>query len=284
MVPASFDLIVSAPDHNAGVIAQALDLVDRLLPDVFLEGNVAWNHVSTEHEFLPDHDPEFVADIVEIIGLVVAAAPLTDHIHVRVASRLENVAVNFRSDAIGEAIEGDYISALGEHRNAVDHELETLAPLIGSATQLYGTQSSFCFGMRRGIASDADCSGETVTVLGSIANRKPEFWRGNAQGKRNMIDAGVELQSLGSVGGLRSGHFIMSQRESCCCRLGGVDIKLGCDVGQVTCNSVLVDMEVIDAKRVPGFKPHRLPNALGHITRSPIPAVVVRSFAGVGRG
>jgi hypothetical protein len=41
MMPTGFDFIVAAPDHDAGMIAQALDLVDRLLPDVFLKGRTS---------------------------------------------------------------------------------------------------------------------------------------------------------------------------------------------------------------------------------------------------
>ena len=90
--PAGFYFIISAPDHNAGMIAQALDLVDRFLPDVFLEGYVTRNHVAAEHEFLPNHDAELVADVVKIVRLVISAAPLTNHVHVRVAGGLQNVA------------------------------------------------------------------------------------------------------------------------------------------------------------------------------------------------
>src|ERR1022692_1748600 len=89
VMPASFDLIVSAPDDDAGMIPQALNLVDSLLPDVFLEGGVARNHVASEHEFLPNHNAEFIANIVEIIGLVVTATPFPNHVHVSVASGLE---------------------------------------------------------------------------------------------------------------------------------------------------------------------------------------------------
>src|ERR1700722_12422816 len=37
VIPSSFNFIISTPDHDAGMIAQALDLADPLLPDVFLE-------------------------------------------------------------------------------------------------------------------------------------------------------------------------------------------------------------------------------------------------------
>ena len=67
------------------MIAQAFDLVDGFLLHIVLERGAARTHIPAEHEFLPHHDPQFIADIVKIIRLVDAAAPLAHHVHVRVA-------------------------------------------------------------------------------------------------------------------------------------------------------------------------------------------------------
>src|SRR5579863_7149965 len=123
------------------MIAQALDLVDGLLPYIFLKGNVAWNHIAAEHEFLPHHDAQFIADIVKVAGLVVTASPFTDHIHVRISRILENLAMNLGRDAIGKTVERNYVGAFAEDRNSIDYKLKTLAPLIGNAAQFYRTQA-----------------------------------------------------------------------------------------------------------------------------------------------
>src|ERR1700736_4782662 len=121
------------------MIAQTLDLLDRFLPDVYLERNVAGNHVAAEREFLPDHNSQLIADIVEIVGFVVAAAPFANHVHVRVASGLKDLAMNLRCDSVGKAVEGNDIGTFRVHGDAVYHELETLSPLIGGTVQLHRT-------------------------------------------------------------------------------------------------------------------------------------------------
>ena len=49
-------------------------------------------------------------------------------------------------------------------------------------------------------------------------------------------------------------------------------------------DSLLLDMKVFDAQRVPGLQPYRLPNAFSHVARSPIPAILIRRLARVRRG
>ena len=118
------------------MVAESLDLVNRLLSNIFLEGYVPGNHVPAEHEFLPNHDAEFIADIVEIIGLIVTSAPFTNHIHVRVASGLEYVAMYLRSYTVRKAVKRNNIRAFAKYRNAIYNKLETLPPLIGNAAEL----------------------------------------------------------------------------------------------------------------------------------------------------
>src|SRR5271154_4734438 len=155
-MPSGFNFIVAAPDHDARMIPQPLDLIDGFLPHIFLKGNVARNHVASEHEFLPNHNAEFIADIVEIVGLVVTAAPLANHVHVRVAGGLKNLAMNLRSYAVRKTVERNHVGTLAEDRDAIHDELETLAPLIGSAAQFHGTQSCFRFGVSGRFAANPD--------------------------------------------------------------------------------------------------------------------------------
>ena len=95
------------------MVAQAPHLVLGLGLDVQLEGVGARLPVVAEHEVLPDHDAQLVADRVELVGLVVAAAPVADHVHVGVARRLQDAAVVGRGHAIGEAVEGNHVRAFG---------------------------------------------------------------------------------------------------------------------------------------------------------------------------
>ena len=127
--------VVAAPDHDAGMIAQASKLVLRFGGDVLLERIGARLPVVAEHEILPDHDAEPVAHVVELIGFVVAAAPVPDHVHVGVHGGLEHLSILFGGNAGGETVERDDIRAFPEDRDAVDRKLEGAAPLVGIAAQ-----------------------------------------------------------------------------------------------------------------------------------------------------
>ena len=125
------------------MVAQAANLLCGFLGDVELPVVGAGLPVVAEHEVLPDHDAELVAQVVELVGFVVAAAPMADHVHVGVDGRLQDLAVLLRGDAGGEAVEGNDVGAFAEHRDAVDDELEGASPLVGLATQDDGTQAGF---------------------------------------------------------------------------------------------------------------------------------------------
>jgi len=87
-LPARFDLVVAAPEHDAGMIAEALYLLDGLFAHVLLKRQVTGHHVAAEHELLPNHKAQLVADVVEVVALVNAAAPLAHHVHVGIARGL----------------------------------------------------------------------------------------------------------------------------------------------------------------------------------------------------
>src|SRR4029077_18632683 len=107
------------------MIAQALHLLDHLLPDILLKGRISRDHGSSEHEILPDHDAQFIADVIEVVRLVVATAPVPDHVHVSISRRLQNLPMLRRRDASWEAVEWNYIRALGKDRNPIHHKGKT---------------------------------------------------------------------------------------------------------------------------------------------------------------
>src|SRR5579872_1051208 len=125
------------------MIAQTLDLFDGLFMNILLKGNIARNHIAAKSEFLPDHNAEVIADVVEIVRFVVDATPFANHVHVRIASVLKDFAVDLRSDTVGKTVEGNNVSTFGVNFDAVYQELETLPPLIGDAPQLYRAQTGF---------------------------------------------------------------------------------------------------------------------------------------------
>src|SRR5258708_15538968 len=139
--PARFHFVVAAPQSDAGMIAQSLHLFGHFCAHVLLEGEVSGNHGTAEHEVLPNHDAKLVADVVKVVRFVVAAAPVTDHVHMGVARRLKNLPMLRRRNASHETVERNYVRALGEDGYAIHDERNTLAPLIWLAAQFEGTQT-----------------------------------------------------------------------------------------------------------------------------------------------
>src|SRR6185437_13340121 len=121
------DLVISAPHDDARMIAQALHLIDGLLAHVVEKFCITRIHVAAEHEILPDDQAQLVADVVEVVILVNASAPFTDHVHIGIASRLENIAISGFGDSRGKAVEGNYIGSFSEYGNTVDDEFHAAA-------------------------------------------------------------------------------------------------------------------------------------------------------------
>ncbi len=147
VAPSGFDFVVAAPERDARMVAETLHLLSGFLADVFLEGEVAGNHGAAEHEVLPDHDAEFVADVVKVVGFVIAAAPVADHVHVRVLGGLEDLTMLGGSYAGRKAVEGNDVGTFAEDGNAVDDEGKALAPLVVYAAQFDGAETGAEFGV-----------------------------------------------------------------------------------------------------------------------------------------
>src|SRR5205085_6578856 len=99
VLPGGLDLVVAAPDDDARMIPQTLDVIRGLGADVVQESLVARIHAAREHELLPDEQAKLVAEAVELVRLVDAAAPDAQHVHVRVPRGFEELAVSLRRDA-----------------------------------------------------------------------------------------------------------------------------------------------------------------------------------------
>ena len=85
-----FQLVVPAPAGQAGMVAQALGVVDHLVPDVLPKCLVP-NGIrpTAEQHVLPDEEPQLVAEVVKHVVRKVAPAPHPEHIHVHRRRGLE---------------------------------------------------------------------------------------------------------------------------------------------------------------------------------------------------
>src|SRR5215468_2751867 len=118
------------------MISQALELIGGFMTNIVQKLSISRMHVAAEHEVLPDNQPEFVADVVEVIALVDSASPFADHVHIRVPGCLQNVPISFRSYPRGKTVERNDIGALSKYGNTVNHELHAASPVVGITAQL----------------------------------------------------------------------------------------------------------------------------------------------------
>jgi hypothetical protein len=255
--------------------------------DVQLEGIGARLPVVAEHEVLPDHDAQLIADCVELVRLVIAAAPVADYIHIGVARRLQNAAIVGGGYATGKAVEGNHVRALGEDGNAVDHQFKAAAPLVQFAMQHDRAQTGFHFALIHHwlaagarLHARARLRGEFVERLLAIASREPQLRLANFDGQIDDVAPGMNadrcrLRHRLALIGVLHAHLGRSGA-------GGFDLDLRVEVGHFPAHVALTNREVRNANLIPGFDAHRLPDAAGYKARSPIPAVLIGRLADVG--
>ncbi len=106
------------------MVAQPLDLLDGLGLGIGAESLVGRRNGAAEHEILPDHQAQFIGLFIDVVVLIDAAAPDAQDVHIGVDRRLQDLVLLPGRDAGREDIEGDQVGALGEDRDAVDHQGE----------------------------------------------------------------------------------------------------------------------------------------------------------------
>src|SRR5260370_10628268 len=67
------------------------------------------------------------------------------------------------------------------------------------------------------------------------------------------------------------------------CPAARLNLEFGGEGGGLLTDSLLLNMEILDAQGVPGLQTDRLPDSLGYVPRSPIPAILIGSLAGIRR-
>ena len=256
------------------MVADPRDLFVGFGGDIGAEGGVGRRHRSAEHEVLPHHDAHPIGGGVEGVVEIIAAAPDADHIHVRIARRLQQRFGFGRVDAGGEAVERDDVRALGEDGRAVDDEAERTLP----AVERHGAQAD---GARLRVAVEG--GGDGVERLRPIADRLPTLRFGHGQRDRDRVFARGKrdgrLAGLAAAVGTGDGG---GERDL----LAGVGEDGGVR-GQARFGLVqrlLRDADMIEAGIVPRLQLDRAPDAVGDEAGTPVPAVLVFGLADIGAG
>ena len=89
-------LIVAAPENDRGVRRKPANLIVHLFLDIIKEIARRRIEIAGEHEVLPHHQAKSIADVVEPVMLVEAAAPDADDVHIGINGRLQQIRRQLR--------------------------------------------------------------------------------------------------------------------------------------------------------------------------------------------
>src|SRR5690348_4550780 len=131
MHPRGLYFIIADPDDYAWMISQPLDVIDGLVPGIIQKIRVPRIHTASEHEILPDEYAHLIAQIIEVIALIDAAAPHPDHVHIGVADRFDQPPIPVSANTRGKTIGRYPVAAFCKYGYSVDVKLEALAPAVG---------------------------------------------------------------------------------------------------------------------------------------------------------
>ena len=122
--------VVAADQRQGGVVPQALHVLLGFQADALLKGRGQVVEGAGIHEILPDHQSQLVANIIEEIIRVIAAAPYADDVEMGQGGVLQQAAGALGGDAAEDIVLGNVIRAHGEHLHPVDLVAEGFAPFV----------------------------------------------------------------------------------------------------------------------------------------------------------
>ena len=249
--------------------AEALHLIAHLGVDHLQELRRRRVLRAGEHHVLPDEQAELVAEIVEIVELVEAAAPDADHVHVGGDRLGEEAPDALAGDARGQRVGRDPVGALGEDVDAVDAEIHRHARFIGLGDQLELAQPDLLLDL---VAGDRD--DRIVERLRAVARRPPERRAEDLERKRRRGAPGARHLDLGryGLGAEGEGHRHLAAADC-----GQLDV--GRDRHHPALVVALADDHVLDARAVEEMQLRLGIDAEHHQAQAPVPAGVALGLA-----
>ena len=112
------------------MVAEAFDIVDEFLADIRLEFRRQLIHGTGKHEILPDNQSHLVANIIEPVLRVIAAAPHTDGVVIRRHALRKEFPGGFRRNPPEQMVFRNIIRAHGKDGDAVYLMGKALPPRI----------------------------------------------------------------------------------------------------------------------------------------------------------
>ena len=126
---------------EAGVMADAAQVVLRLPDNIFTEGIRQLVYIAGEHQVQPYDQAHFIAGFEKILTGIDAAAPDPDAVEVGIAAVLQQLPGAFRTDAGQQIILRNVIRAHGKKPDTVAAEGELGSPLILFGGDSHGAQT-----------------------------------------------------------------------------------------------------------------------------------------------
>src|SRR5450830_1219942 len=202
-------LVAAVPQNQGRVRGQPRDGLAGLGLELAPERVLLRVGRAGEQEVLPDEDPLLVADVIEVVGLVDAAAPHAQQVEVR-AERLVDAAGDAVARDPGEQmVIGDPVGPLGEDRATVDAEGERRADLVGLGVELHGAEADPPVPLveRRAARSGVDLVDRDVevdegllTVPDGPPQRRVRQLEVDDRGDRSWLDDGLRHDVVAAEG------------------------------------------------------------------------------------
>ncbi|OQC22779.1 MAG: hypothetical protein BWX70_03034 [Verrucomicrobia bacterium ADurb.Bin070] len=226
-----------------------------------------------KHEVVPDHQAQLVAKLVKGVILELAAAPQTDHVHVRVARRRQQVAVALRCLTLRQTVTGDPVRPLAEEILPVYSERHTHAGTCRRVAGIRLVDHLDCpqpQPPREGVR--ADRHREVIEMLSARAARPPQLRPLDHHRRREAIHARLQRH--------RSSHACLAERD----RQGAVAAfgrhhlcrdRHFADAGTMG----LIAIDIIDARQIAAQQLHGTREPGSHQRDAPVPSAVAGGLA-----
>ena len=143
-IPCIVAFVVAAPQGYTGMVAQTADIVFSLCLDRFKPLSRSGIDAACKHEILPYQDAVTVAQVIEPVILVCAAAPYSQHVHVHGSRILYGLPVYLIGNPRKEHITRDVVGSFHEDRDTVENETEILAGPLGGPVEDYRPDADRC--------------------------------------------------------------------------------------------------------------------------------------------
>ena len=249
------------------MVAQALDLVLGFLPHVLEELRCRGVQRAGKHEVVPDQDPLFVAQVVEVVALVLAAAPDAEHVHVRRDRARQQVVVARTGLPRRQRVARDPVRALAEHLDAVDLEVHRQPDLVLLGDHLKRAQAD---ALAHVVPRHAH--GQIVQVLLAVPGRPPQARVLERKRRRERVQPGLQFRGARdrdrAAGDLERGAATRGRRH-----FAG-DLQFAAALAVLLCRG-----DVLDAARRGRAQVQVTADTPDHQADTPVPAGVTLNLA-----